>query len=166
MAQTVYQNPEYFKGPVLNKVKQAAKDGQTWQAGQFGRRTDSGWVLCKSAATSIQGQFLTTQATATSSSNVYVGVIPSNETKFKIGVTTGGNDAKAPATIIGANYGLGVNSSICTLSLGADTAGVEALHVEDIMSNLEGFKNDTSDSPGFAVVSVVSSFLTAEGAGL
>lgn len=166
MAQTVYQNPEYFSGPVLQKSKQEAKDGQTWQAGQFGRRTDSGWVLCKSAATSIQGMFLETQAVATSSSKVYVGVIPSSETRFKIGVTTGGNDAAAASTIIGGNYGLGVNTSMCTLSLGADTASVEALHVVDVMANLEGIKNDTSDSPGFAVVSVVASFLTAEGAGV
>lgn len=164
MAQTVYQNPLYFSGPALSLKKLPAANGQTWQAGQFGRMTDSGLVKCLSNATSIAGQFAQNQAVATSSSEVWFNAIESAQTKFIIGVTTGGNDAKAGLVLLGSNEGLGVNSSICTMSLGSDSN--EIFHVHDVMGRVEPYKNDTSDSPGFAIVSVVASALTAEGAGL
>ena len=159
----VYQNPKYYKGPKLNRSKVRAKDGITFQAGTPCRRTDSGVTLCKSNATSFQGLFAKTQATATSSTDVYVDFIPSEQTQFVIGVTNAGSDTKALTTYIGGNYGLAVNSCVGTLSTGNDSN--EILNVKDILPNVEGFKNDTSDVPGCAIVSVVASALTTEGTG-
>lgn len=159
-----YVNPQYYSGPVPRLSKLSAADGQTWQAGQFIRLTDSGVVKCLSNATSIQGMAAQSQATATSSSQVWVHLIDSPETKFVIGVTTGGNDEAAGLSLLGSNEGLAVNSSICTVSLGNDSN--EILHIHDVMGRVEPFKNDTNDEPGYAIVSVVASALTAEGAGL
>jgi len=161
---SVYQNPMYYKGPQLERKTRRAYDGQTWQAGQFGRCTDSGVVKCKSNATSIQFLFAKTQPTATSSSDVLVDMIPSAQTQFIIACTAASADTKALAAYIGSNEGLAVNGSICTLSTGNDSN--EILHVEDILSNVEGFNNDTSDVPGFVIASVTAAALTAEGSGL
>ena len=161
---TVYLNPQYYDGPVCRLVKLAAKDGQTWQAGQFVRTTDSGIVLCKSNATSITGLTAQSQAVATSSSSVWVNVIPGSSTRFVIGVTTGGADTKAGSVLIGSNEGLAVNSSVCTLSTGNDSN--EILRVQDVLGRVEPQGNDTDNVPGFAIVSVVQSALDAEGAGL
>jgi hypothetical protein len=161
---SIYRNPQYYSGPLPELVKLSAKDGQTWQAGQFVRTTDSGIVLCKSDATSIVGLTAQTQATATSSSKVWIHRINTTATKFIIGVTTGGNDTCAGEVLIGSNEGLAVNSCICTLSTGNDSH--EVLRVHDVMGRVEPLKNDTDDVPGFAIVSVIQSALDAEGAGL
>jgi hypothetical protein len=163
---TVYSNPQYYDGPVTRLVKLAAKDSQTWQAGQFVRTTDSGIVLCKSNASSITGLTAQTQSTATSSSNVWVNVIPGASTRFVIGVTTGGADTKAGEVLIGSNEGLAVNSCVCTLSTGNDST--EILRVDDVLGRVEpnSGNNDTNDVPGFAIIHVVASALDAEGAGL
>lgn len=161
---SVYINPQYYEGPLMSLVKLPAKDGQTWQAGQFVRTTDSGIVKCKSAATSIVGLTAQTQPVATSSSSVWINRINSTATKFIIGVTTGGVDAKAGLVLIGSNEGLAVNSCVCTLSTGNDSA--EVLRIHDVMGRVEPQSNDTNDSPGFAIVSVMAAALDAEGAGL
>jgi len=165
---TVYQNPVYYKGPVLQRVSMLAKDSQTWQAGQFARSTDSGIVLCVSSATSVQYLTAENQPTATSTSTVPLWKIPSAETQFVMGVTSKGVDTLAPASLIGSNEGLSVNSCICTVSVNNDTN--EIFHIEDIYSNKEKYSggpgSDTSDDPGFVIVSVVASALTTEGAGL
>jgi len=158
---SVYTNPAFYKGPGLERTKLLAKDGQTWQVGQFGRRTDSGIVKCKSDASSIQFQFAEGQPTATSSSRVPIDMIPGSNTKFIIGVTNAGSDTMALASYIGSNEGLAVNASVCTLSTGNDST--EVLHIDDIITNVEGYNNDTNDVPGFVIASVVASALTAEG---
>jgi len=91
-------------------------------------------------------------------------MIPAGGTQFKIYCTSGGADTRALAAYIGSNEGLAVNSCMCTLSTGNDST--EVLHVEDIVSNVEGFKNDTGDLPGMVIASVVESARTAEGAGM
>lgn len=161
-----YANPMYYSGPRLEKCRMRAKDSQTWQAGQFMRATDSGLVLCKSAAVSIQYLTAETQVTSTSNSDVYVYRIPAGGTKFVIGVTSAGSDAKPNPTMIGGNFGIGVNSCVCTISRGCDTAAYESLHVENIMYNVEGIKNDTSTSGGYVIASVIESVRTVEGAGV
>lgn len=160
----IYTNPQYYSGPGLSLVKMRARDSQTWQAGQFVRNTDSGVVLCKSNASSIMGLTAQNQATATSSSDVWINKINSSSTKFKIGVTSGGSDAKAGLADLGSNEGLAVNSCVCTLSKGNDST--EVLHIHDVMGRVEPQKNDTNDSPGFAIVSVMAVALDAEGAGV
>ena len=132
--------------------------------GRCNSGTDSGIVLCKSNATSITGLTAKTQATATSSSNVDVYVIPGASTRFVIGVTNGGSDTKAGEVLIGSNEGLAVNSCVCTLSTGNDSN--EILRVQDVLGRVEPQGNDTNNVPGFAIVSVVQSALDAEGAGL
>ena len=160
---SVYQNPKFYKGPKLERSRALAKDGQTWQAGTPVRRSDSGIVICKSAATSFQGLAAKTQNVATASSKVYVDFIPSENTQFVIGVTNASADTKALVGYIGGNYGLAVNDCVGTLSTGNDSA--EILNVKDIVSNVEGFKNDTGDVPGFVIASVVASALTTGGTG-
>ena len=151
---SVYSNPKFYSGVQLLKKRRLAKDGQTWQADQFGRITDSGVVKARSAATAINLQFAETQAVATSSSKVKVYDIPAGGTKFVIGVTNAGSDTKALVGYIGGNYGLAVNSCVCTLSTGNDST--EILHVEDVISNVSSNRlNDTSDIPGYAIVSVI-----------
>lgn len=163
---SVYQNPTYYKGPIPELVSVLPKASQTWQAGQFARMTDSGLVLCKSNASSIQYITASTQASATvATTAVNVYKIPSNETQFIMGVTSGGVDTLAPASIIGSNEGLAVNDCIATVSLGNDST--EVLHIEDIYANKSGYRGtDTSDDPGYVIVSIPSAVLTAEGAGL
>jgi hypothetical protein len=161
---SVYTNPKYFSGPRLQKKDRLAADGLTWQAGQFGRRTDSGVVVAKSNATVINTIFAETQATATSSSTVKVYDIPAGGTRFLMGVTNANADTKALTSYIGGNYGLAVNSCVCTLSTGNDSN--EILNVIDIYPNVSSNRRaDTSDVPGFVIAQVVESARTAEGTG-
>ena len=161
----VFTNPMYYEGPLPSLKKLQAAGSKTWQAGQFCRTTDSGVVPCKTAATSINGLFAKTQASATTAGDlVDVYIINSASTKFVIGVTSGTVDAKAGQVLIGSAEGLGVNSCICTLSLSNDTN--EILKVHDVMGRVEPMKNDTNVAPGYAIVSVTASALDAEGAGL
>ena len=159
-----YVNPQYYSGPVPRLSKMTAANGQTWQAGQFIRLTDSGVVKCLTGATSIQGMAAETVPVATSSSKVWVHLIDDASTKFVIGCTTSTADEAAGLSIIGTNAGLGTNASICTASLSNDTQ--EVLHIHDVMGRVEPFKNDTNDEPGYAIVSIVASALTVEGAGM
>jgi len=165
---STYLNPQYFSGPRVEKERFLAADGLTWQAGQFGRFTDSGVVPCKVLATSIQLQFSETQAAATSSSTVYIERIASSSTRFIMAVnrSSSGTDTKATAAMIGGNYGLGVVDCVCVVAKSADTAANEGLRVQNLMSNLDGQTYSTDDVPGYVVVSVIESFRTAEGAGV
>jgi hypothetical protein len=161
---TIYKNPSYLKGARPRRRKVTVKSGQTWQAGQPGRLTDSGAVLCKSNATSLQFLFASTQPSATAAGDKkYVDFLQA-ETVLKIYCTNGGSDTRALATYIGSNEGLAVNSCIATLSTGNDSN--EILHIEDIASNLEPYMNDTGDLPSWVAAKVVASALTAEGDGL
>jgi len=161
MALTVYENPLQYDGPPMRLVKLAAKDSQTWQAGQFVRTTDSGVVLCiTGSCTSISGITAKNQATATSSSTVDIYMIPSSASRFQMGVSAAGADAKAGLVLIGTSAGLAVNSSICTFSTGNDSQEVFKCH--DVMGRVEPQQNDTNDEPGFAVVSVYQSALDAD----
>ena len=160
---TVYSNPSYYKGPKLERSTVRAKDGQTWQAGTPMRRSDSGVVTCKSNATSFQGLAAATQSAATSSSDVKVDWIPSENTQLKVYVTNGGADTRALTSYIGGNQGLAVNSCVGTLSTGNDSN--EILNVKDLLVNVEGLGNDTGDLPGAVICSVLASALTTEGTG-
>jgi len=160
----IYENPKFYKGPPLQQITARAVDSKTWQAGQFCKRTGSGVVPCGVQSTKIHGQFAATQATATSSSDVVVNLIPSNETQFLVyaAATTAGAGAIAGKVSIGKNLGLGVNSCICTAGISSQTDATASLHVEDIYRNKDrfsGIMNDTSTSPGVFIVSVRSNFL-------
>lgn len=160
---SIYENPKFYKGPVPQLITARAKDGQTWQAGQFCRRTASGVVACKTQATAIHGQFASTQATATSSSDVPITLINSPQTQFVIYATASTADDVANAAFISKNVGLGVNSCICSASTSNQTDAKAALHVEDVYSAKDKFKTDTGTSPGAFIVSIRSSFLQAAG---
>lgn len=160
----IYENPKYYKGPPLQMMLLRAKDGITWQAGQFCKRTASGVIPCAKQSTAIHGVFASTQATATSSSDVPCLMIPSSETKLLIyaAATTAGTGAIAGSVNIGKNLGLGVNSCICTAGISSQTDGTAALHVEDVYRTKDrysGIMNDTSTNPGVFIVSIRSSFL-------
>jgi hypothetical protein len=160
MAYTSYENPLQYDGPPMRLVKLAAADSQTWQAGQFVRTTDSGVVLCLTAATSISGITAKSQAVATSTSTVDIYTIPSAASRFVIGVATGGADGKAGLSLIGTSGGLEVNSSVCYFASANDTQEVMKCH--DVMGRVEPQQNDTSDTSGRAVVSVYASALDAD----
>ena len=160
------QNPIYYSGPRLQKEKRRAADSKTWQAGQFCRITDSGVVPCKLKATQISGVFATTQATATSSSDVYIERITSPNTKFIIATsktTAGGADCRAATSMIGKllNLAVGASDCICTVSISTDTNGV--LAVDDLMSNKQPMQYATSDCPGYVLVGVTAAALFNEG---
>ena len=164
IASTCFENPRFFAGPIPELSLVAAKDGQTWNPGQFVRRTGSGLVLCKTQATQISGITAQSQPVATSSSTVPVYMIPGASTKLVIYASTGNaNDTKAIKTLIGKNRGLNVNTSICTLSEGCDTAAKAAFNIVDIYANKDKFKTDTGTTPGQFIVTVQGSFLTAQG---
>jgi hypothetical protein len=91
---------------------------------------------------------------------VWVNLINSASTKFKIGVTTGGADTTAGLPLIGRSSGLGVNSCICTFSTGGDTN--EVMKVHDVMGRIDPQGNDTNDVPGFAIVSIYAAALDAD----
>jgi hypothetical protein len=159
----IYENPKHYKGPVLQQVTLLAKDGFTWQADQFCRLTASGVVPCKTQATSVQGQFAQSQATASSSTKAVINLIPSNETKFKIYATSGGSDAVANAKYIGKNVALGVNSCICSASVSGQTDAKSALFIEDVYVNKDDVGTTTGATPGIFIASVRPSFLTTAG---
>ena len=142
---SVYLNPQYYSGPVPELVKLSAKDGQTWQAGQPVRTTDSGIVLCKSNATSVTGLTAETQAVATSSSDVWINRINSASTKFVFGVTTGGSDTKAGQVLIGSNDGLAVNSCVATVSTGNDSN--EIIRIDDQHRKFKFVPSEVEDTP-------------------
>jgi len=112
--------------------------------------------------------FSQTQATATSSSTVYIERIESSSTRFIMAVnrSSSGTDTRAAATMIGGNYGLGVVDCVCVVAKSADTAANEGLRVHNLMSNLDGQSYATTDVPGYVLVSIVESFRTAEGSGV
>ena len=151
----VYLNPQYYQGPRMSLVKLAAKNSQTWQVMQPLKMTDSGIVKCLSNDSTIHGFAAETVGTATSSSNVWVHKLESSETKFIVGVTSGGTDCAAALALIGTNKGLAVNSCVATLSLGNDSKKVFRIH--DVMGRVEPQGNSVDDVPGFAIVSVLQS---------
>ena len=154
-------NPRFYKGSVPAKERVTAAASKTWQAGQFARSTDSGWVPVLSNGSQINGIFAETQATATASgAKVFVHRISSASQLFTMTVTEGSTDTKAKSSYIGGNYGVAVNSCVATISVGNDST--EILHVYDLLANKEGYRNATSDVPGQLVVGVVASALTAD----
>lgn len=159
------QNPIYYSGPRLQKEKRLAADGKTWQAGQFCRISDSGVVPCKLKATQISGVFSQTQATATSTSTVYIERITSPATKFIIATsktTAGSADCRAATSMIGKLLNLAVGSDcICTVSISTDTNGI--LAVDDLMSNKQPMQYATTDCPGYVLVGVTAAALYNEG---
>ena len=157
-------NPRFYKGPLPQKEKVTIKS-TTWKAGAFCRQTDSGWVKCLANASQINGLFAENQAAAIATgSKGWIHRITSPETLFVGCVTEAGTDTKCPSGKVGANWGLGVNDSIHTVSIGNDST--EILHIYNLLSDLEGEFNDTSDVPGKVIFGIVASALTAEGAGL
>ena len=161
MAITTYENPRFFKGPVLQLCTMRAKDGLTWQPGQFARNTATGVVL--TTPTTAKAQYLTaqSQATATSSSDVLLYRIPSADTKFYIGANSAGNSVLANKKYIGTQLGIAVNACIVTASI-ANTSHV-MLHVEDVMADIGVGRslNTTSTVPGTFIVSVIQSAIDA-----
>lgn len=157
---SIYENPKYYSGDVPQQIIARAKDGQTWQAGQFGRRTGSGVVVCKTQATAVNCQFLSTQATATSSSDVPIAMVSPN-TQYIIYASTAGSDAVANKSYIGKNLALSVNSCICSATLTGQTDAKAALNIKDVYSAKDKIKTDTGASPGAFIASVRSSFITA-----
>lgn len=167
MAHTLRLNPQYHAGPVPSLFKVAPKAGNTWQAGQFMKSTDSGWVPCiTDGEVAIHGIAAATQASASvAATKVWVHRINSSQTKFLIGVTTGGNDDILNPAYVGGVYGLGVNSCVCSVSIGNDSH--EILRIEGRLCDIQSGRGvDTSDSPGFAIVSVVQSAIDAEATGV
>ena len=162
----IYENPKFYKGPspTLNRISALVKDGFTWQAGQFCRRTASGVVPCKTQAIAIHGQFAETRATASSSTTAVIDLIPSSETQFIMYATSGGTDAIAGPTLIGKNVALGVNSCICSASISGQTDAKSALHIEDryVAKEVSG-RTTTGATPGAFIVSVRASFISAAG---
>ena len=158
-------NPRFYKGTPLQRAQVKSAASKTWEAGQFARSTDSGWVPVKSNGSQINGMYVATQASSTAAGDkIWVDRIVSADTLLVGCVTSGGTDTKCPSSCVGGNYGVAVNSCIATVSTGNDST--EILHIYDLLADLEGQMNDTSDVPGKVVFGVVASALTAEGSGL
>jgi len=161
---SVYMNPEYYKGPQPQLVTMKAKTGQSWLPGQFARSTATGIVL--TTAVTGKAQYLTAdlQVTdTTANEEVKLYKIPSNETQFKIYMTAASVDDVANPAYIGQNYGIAVNSCICTLAVPNTTNAF--LHVENILPNVGTAgrsENDTDATPGVAIVSVLQSVLDGD----
>jgi len=157
-------NPRYYKGPLPAKEK-VKVEAQTWKAGAFCRQTDTYWVKCKANATQINGIFAENQpVAATAGDEVWIHRITSAETMFIGTVSSAGVDTKAPKTVVGGNWGLGIVDSFCTVSVGNDST--EILHIYDLLKDKEPRFNDTTQVPGRVIFGIVASALTAEGAGL
>ena len=168
MATKASVNPIYFKGPLLQKEKRRAKDGITWKAGHPMRITDSGLVKCKALATAVYALASEDQLTATSSSDVWIEKIPSSQTQFIMGSykTSAGTDTKCPSTAVGKLKALGISDCIAGVALGNDTAPGQIIKIHKRFTEVEAYRNDTSDVPGLVIASFVDSALTAEGAGM
>jgi len=169
MAHTLRLNPQYFSGPIPTLKKVTPIASRTWQAGAFMKSTDSGWVPCISADIVVHGIAAASQPTASAvATKVWVHRINTSATKLLIGCTTGGNDDIINPAYVGGNYGIAVNSCVYSVSFGCDTSASEVLHVEgrlcDIQNGLRGV--DSSDSPGFAIVSVKQAMLDGEATGV
>jgi hypothetical protein len=167
MATKAAVNPIYFKGPLLQKEKRRAKDGITWKAGHPVRLSDSGIVKCKALATAVYGLTSEDQLSATSSSDVWIEKIPSAQTQFIMSCfkESAGTDTKCPITNIGKKKGLGISDCIGGVALSADTVAA-IIKIHKRITDVEAYRNDTSDVPGLVIASFVDSALTNEGAGM
>lgn len=166
MSNTV-QNPIYYSGPRLEKENRAPKAGWSGQAGQFVRLTDSGVVKCRAAATQIQGVLCKTQSSTVAATDIAIERITSTNTKVIMGMSAtsaGGSDCRAASSLIGNTKNLAINSCVCSVALWSDTNGV--LLIEDLMSNRDGQRYTTSNCPGYVLVSLTATALTAQGDGL
>ena len=161
MAITTYENPRFYKGPVLQLCTMRAKDSQTFQPGMFAHNTATGVVI--NDHNCCRAEFLTAvnQPVATSSSDILLYRIPSTDTKFYIGTSSAGNSVLANKKYIGKRLGIAVNACIVTASI-VNTSHT-FLHVEEVMADIGVGRslNTTSTVPGTFIVSVVQSSIDA-----
>lgn len=164
MAITTYLNPRFYKGPILELVTMRAKDGITFQPGMFARNTATGVVLTTAATGKAQFLTASTQVVATSSSDIKLYKIPSNETKLLIDASSGANSTVANKNMIGQNVGIAVNSCIVTASITNTTNAF--LHIEEVLHNVAVGRGegDTSANPGTFIVSVIQAKLDGDAA--
>jgi hypothetical protein len=76
-----------------------------------------------------------------------------------------GTDTKCPITNIGKKKGLGISDCIGGVALSADTVAA-IIKIHKRITDVEAYRNDTSDVPGLVIASFVDSALTNEGAGM
>jgi hypothetical protein len=147
MARTSKRNPRVVKGTPLQVVSRRATDAKTWKAGEFGAYASGVVQPAATNAVEINCQFLQDQTTNTSSSDVWVGLIPSSDTIFEGYVSNGTADASAPVTMIGVRCALVVGSNYHTIDNGTVT-NKDAVVIDDVAWKYAPLENDSTDSPG------------------
>lgn len=147
------RNPYVYAGPPLGaKEKVRAQDGYTWKSGQLARRDSGVWMPVKTNGTTAHGLFSDSQASATSSSDVWVERIMSTQTQFAMLACYGDSDYTTKRAVVGEGRGVTVSSNCCAVDVTDDTNALVVIQAR--LCDKEPFKNDSTDSPGTFVVTV------------
>ncbi len=158
MARTIYEGFRYYSGPTPALTKVRARDGKTWKSGQP-MYIDSGlWEPVVTDGTNVFGLASSDQDTATSSSDVFVDVINSTQTRFCGYVSSDTDDATALRDYNGTQYGIHVGSANDPSVNINETSNVSVV-VRNPLWVEEPYMNDSTDSPGQVVFSFIASAL-------
>jgi len=161
MAITATQNAAYFSGPIPQQRKMLATDAKTWKAGEFGLIAAAGTVEpVVTGSTAATVVFAEDQDSATSTSTVKVYLLDSSETRWRVYVSNGANDAVAATTQIGQHFGIRVTSNITTLDVGE--TGSLFFRVRELYPNIEAGTHAIADNPGQVIASVLTTVLEAD----
>lgn len=158
MAISAKGNPKVVHGK-LNVQSHRATDTQTWKAGEFCYATSGAYSPVANDGVNIDGQFMQDQTASTSSSDVWVGVIPSSSVIFEGYTCSATSDAAVARTNKNIPYALTVSSNQHMIDV-SDT-GHDAVVITDVAWDYEPFKNSSTDSPGKCKFYVLTAALEA-----
>lgn len=151
-------NPKYLgngdgRTPGMALVKIRAADSKTWKRGEIGTLS-SGTVQPISGATGGTApycQFAEDQNTSTSTSDVWVYIIPDGA-EFEIYVTSNGSDAAIGQANVGTKYALYTASNVTYLDVSV-TSGADC-EVLRCAADYEPEQNAAADTPGKCIIKV------------
>jgi len=120
------------------RVKIRAADSVTWKAGELGYLDGSGHVtpVAGTGVTDAQYRFCETQATATSSSDVWVQAL-TNGCRLRMFVMTDGSSAAETALTRGTSYGVEAASNITHIDSGTASGKFKVVRFGSEMNEYE-----------------------------
>jgi len=155
MAKSAVKNPRFYAGTPLEKRRVLAVDSVTWKSQQPGTFDSNGLAsVCATDAVDVKFIFLEDQDTATSTSYVWVGIIPDGA-QFIGYLSSDDADTAATRAMIGDQYGIHVGSNVATVNSN-ETSNV-CVVVKDIAWVAEAFKNAEADDPGQVIFEYLTS---------
>lgn len=159
MSKTGLSNPEYYAGPPFGaKEKVRALDGQSWKSGQPCWIDSGYWRPMATDGTRFQGIFADSQASAASSSDVWVQRINTSETQLVAFASFDDSDAGMEEfKFNGTKLGIHVGSNSSTINKNETTATCVTMRFP--LWAKEGYKNLSTDDPAAVVFTINDSSL-------